>query len=100
VDHAALREGQVALLDRSAPGKERDLAIKHFDVTVDDLRAGSPLEVVVKAALLADAQNFELHLKAAPLPKTLTPTPTSLTLKVQPVDLTPAPSRAGAGRRA
>jgi AsmA protein len=89
VDHAALKEGQVALLDRSAPGKERDLAIKHFDVTVNDLRAGSPLEVVVKAALLAETQNFELRLKAAPLPKTLTPTPTALTLKVQPVDLSP-----------
>ncbi|HEY2028004.1 MAG TPA: AsmA-like C-terminal region-containing protein [Myxococcales bacterium] len=89
VDHAALREGTVALLDRSSPGKERDLAVKHFDVTVDNLRAGSPLEVVVKAALLAEQQNFELHLKAAPLPKSLMPTPTALTLKLQPVDLAP-----------
>jgi AsmA protein len=89
VDHAALREGTVALLDRSSPGKEHDLAVKHFDVTVDNLRAGSPLEVVVKAALLAEQQNFELHLKAAPLPKSLTPTPTALTLKLQPVDLAP-----------
>jgi AsmA protein len=89
VDHLALREGKIALLDRSSPGKEHDLAINHFDVTVNDLRAGSPLEVVVKAALLAEQQNFELHMKAAPLPKSLTPTPTALTLKVQPVDLTP-----------
>jgi AsmA protein len=89
VDHAALREGTVALLDRSAPGKERDLAVKHFDVTVDNLRAGSPLEVVVKAALLAEQQNLELHLKAAPLPKSLTPTPTALTLKLAPVDVAP-----------
>ena len=95
VDHVALREGQIALLDRSAPGKERDLAIKHFDVTVDDLQAGKPLEVVVKAALLADQQNFELHMKALPLPATLTPTPTSLTLKVQPIDLAPLGPFAG-----
>jgi AsmA protein len=89
IDHAALREAQVALLDRTGPGKDHDLAVKHFDVTVDNLRAGSPLEVAVKAALLADQQNFELHLKALPLPKTLTPTPTALTLKVQPIDLAP-----------
>jgi AsmA protein len=89
VDHVALREGTVALLDRSTPGKAHDLAVKHFDVTVDDLRAGKPLDVVVKAALLAEQQNFELHMKAAPLPPSLTPTPTAVTLKLQPVDLSP-----------
>ncbi len=88
VDHLALREGRVALLDKSG-GPEKDLAIDHLDVTVDDLRAGSPLQLTVKAAVLAAQQNFELHLKAEPLPKTLTPTPTSLTLKVQPIDLAP-----------
>ena len=88
VDHLALREGRVALLDRSG-GPEKDLAIDHLDVSADDLRAGSPLEVTVKAAVLAAQQNFELHLKAQPLPKTLMPTPSTLTLKVQPIDLAP-----------
>lgn len=88
VDHLALRDGKVALLDRSG-GAGKDLAIEKLDVTVNDLRAGQPLEVTVKAAVLAAAQNFELHLKALPLPKSLTPTPASLTLKVQPIDLAP-----------
>ena len=88
VDHFALQEGRVALLDKSG-GPEKDLAIDHLEVTVDDLRAGSPLALTVKAAVLAAQQNFELHLKALPLPKSLTPTPTSLTLKVQPLDLAP-----------
>ena len=88
VDHFALREGRVALIDKSG-GPEKDLAIDHLDVTADDLRAGSPLALTVKAAVLAAQHNFELHLKALPLPKSLTPTPTALTLKVQPVDLAP-----------
>lgn len=91
IDHAALREGKIALLD-----KHRTLAIEHLDVTVDDLRAGKPLEVVLKAAVLAKSQNLELHLKAAPLPPTLMPTPTQLALKVDPpIDLAPLGPFAG-----
>ncbi len=88
VDHFALQEGRVALLDKSG-GPEKDLAIDHLDITADNLRAGSPLSLTVKAAVLAAQQNFELHLQALPLPKSLTPTPTALTLKVQPLDLAP-----------
>lgn len=88
VDRAALEEGRIAFLDRTRPGA-RELAIDHLDVEVRDLRAGRPLEVVVKAAVLASAQNLELRIKAAPLPPTLVPTPEQLTLKVQPIDLTP-----------
>jgi len=85
VDHAELREGKVAFID-----KDKQLAIQHLDVTVNDLRAGKPLEVVLRAAVLADKQNLELRLKAAPLPPSLTPTPTSLALHVEPpIDLAP-----------
>src|SRR6267143_1638222 len=88
VDHAALRDARIALVDRSGR-EQRQLAIQHLDVTLDDLRAGKPLDVVVTAAVLAEQKNFELRLHAAPLPPTLMPTPERVTLKVQPIDLSP-----------
>jgi AsmA protein len=88
VNHAALRDARIALVDRTARA-QRELAIQHLDVTVDDLRAGKALDVVVTAAVLADQKNFELRLHTAPLPNTLTPTPERITLKVQPIDLSP-----------
>src|SRR3989442_1021209 len=71
------------------PRAQRQLAIQHLDVTLEDLRAGKPLDVVVTAAVLAEQKNFELRLHAAPLPPTLVPTPEKVTLKVQPIDLSP-----------
>ena len=88
VDHAALRDARIALVDRSARGQGA-LAIQHLDVTLEDLRAGRPLDAVVTAAVLAEQKNFELRLHAAPLPPTLVPTPERITLKVQPIDLSP-----------
>ena len=95
VDHAALVDGKVVFLDKSSKGA-KELAIQHLDLTVDDLRAGKPLEIVLKAAVLTDKQNFELRVKAAPLPVTLTPTPTSLLLRIDPpIDLGPLGPFAG-----
>jgi AsmA protein len=88
VDHAEVSNGKVSLVDRST-GKTRELGISDLDITVDDLRAGKPLDVVVKAALLAEKQNLELRLHTAPLPNTLQPTPEKVVLKIQPVDLAP-----------
>src|SRR5207245_3770505 len=88
IDHAALLDARIALVDRSRTGA-KELAIQHLDVTLDDLRAGKPLDVVIKAAVLAEQRNLEMHLHAAPLPPTLTPTPEQVTLKVQPIDLAP-----------
>ncbi len=88
VDHAEVNDGRVRLVDRST-GKTRELGISDLDVTIDDLRAGKPLDVVVKAALLADKQNLELRLHTAPLPNSLQPTPERVMLKIQPVDLAP-----------
>jgi AsmA protein len=89
VDHAALREGRVAFLDKATRGA-KELAIQHLDLTLDDLRAGQPLEILLQAAVLAEKQNFQLRVKTAPLPPALTPTPVSLTLKIDPpIDLGP-----------
>ncbi len=88
VDHAEVTDGRVRLVDRST-GQTRELGISDLDVTVDDLRAGKPLDVVVKAALLSEKQNLELRLHTAPLPNSLQPTPERVVLKIQPVDLAP-----------
>ncbi|BDG08751.1 DUF748 domain-containing protein [Anaeromyxobacter paludicola] len=88
VGHAAVKDARVALLDHATPGA-KELAVEHLDVTVDGLRAGQPLEVVVRAAVLASQQNLELRLGAAPLPPSLVPTPEHVVLKVQPIDLAP-----------
>jgi AsmA protein len=89
VDRAALLEGKVAFIDKATRGA-KELAIQHLDLTVNDLRSGKPLEIVLKAGVLADKQNLELRVKTAPLPPTLTPTPTSLVLRVDPpIDIGP-----------
>jgi AsmA protein len=88
VGHAAVIDGRIRLVDRTA-GTPRELTISDIDVTLDDLRAGEPLDVVLKAAVLAQKQNLEVRLHTAPLPSSLQPTPERIVLKVQPVDLTP-----------
>lgn len=88
VDHAQLTDGRVRLVDRSS-GQKRELGISDLDIRVDDLRAGKSLDVVVRAALLAERQNLELGLHTAPLPGTLQPSPDRIVLKIQPVDLAP-----------
>ncbi|HUM13867.1 MAG TPA: AsmA-like C-terminal region-containing protein [Myxococcaceae bacterium] len=88
VDHAEVTDGRVHLVDRST-GQTRELGISDLDLTLDDLRAGKPLDVVVKAALLTEKQNLELRLHTAPLPNSLQPTPERVMLKIQPVDLAP-----------
>jgi AsmA protein len=88
VGRAALEDARFAFLDRTIPGA-KELFIDHVDAEVRDLAVGKPLELLVKAAVLADAQNLELRVRAAPLPPSLVPVPEEVTLKVQPVDLTP-----------
>jgi AsmA protein len=88
VDRAAVENARIAFLDRTVAGA-KELAVDDLDVEVKDLRAGRPLEVVLKAAVLAKQQNLELRMKAAPLPASLQPTPEAVTLKVQPIDLDP-----------
>ena len=88
VDHLALLEGRVRFIDESGEAAKK-LEIQHLSVVINDLRAGKPLDVVVKAAVLAAKENFELRVHAAPLPPTLQPTPQTVTLKIQPIDLAP-----------
>jgi AsmA protein len=79
----------VAFIDKATRGA-KPVAIQHLDLTVNDLRSGRPLEIVLKAAVVADGQNLDLRVKTAPLPPTLTPTPTSLVLRVNPpIDIGP-----------
>jgi len=97
VDHAALLDGRIAFVDLSAGGPE--LFIEKIDLLVDGLAAGAPLTVVLKAGLLSKRQNLLLTLHAPSLPATLVPSPDRVTLKVEPIDLTPlasfAPRQAG-----
>src|SRR5207248_3929895 len=89
VDHAALREGKVAFIYKATRGA-KELAVQHLDVEINDLRSGKPLDVLLKAAVLADEQNLEVRVKTAPLPVTLTPTPTAVALHVNPpIDIGP-----------
>src|SRR4051812_29518768 len=69
VDHAALRDAKIAFIDKATRGA-KELAVQHLDLTVNDLRAGKPLEILLKAAVLAEQQNLELRVKTAPLPAT------------------------------
>jgi AsmA protein len=95
VDHAALREGKVAFIDKATRGA-KELAIQHLDVEVNDLRSGKPLDLLLKAAVLADKHNLQMRVKTAPLPVTLTPTPTTVALHVDPpIDIGPLGPFAG-----
>src|SRR2546430_908068 len=89
VDHAALLDGKIAFVDKATRGA-KELAVQHLDLTVNDLRSGRPLVLLLKAAVLADKQNLEVRLKTAPVPATVTPTPTSVALHVNPpIDIGP-----------
>jgi AsmA protein len=97
VAHAAILDGRIAFVDEAAGGKE--LYVEDLDLVVDGVAAGSPLEIVLKAGILSPKQNLELRVHAPPLPPSLTPSPDHVSLKVQPIDLTPlagfAPREAG-----
>jgi AsmA protein len=99
VEHAAILDARIAFVDEGTGGKE--LYVDDLDVVVDGLAAGAPLDVVLKAGVLSATQNLELRVHAPPLPASLTPAPDRVTLKVQPIDLTPlapfAPREAGFG---
>jgi AsmA protein len=88
VGRAAVEDARIAFLDRATPGA-REVAIDDLDLEIRDLAAGRPLEVLLRAAVLAERQNLELRLGAAPLPPSLVPTPVTLVLKAQPIDLAP-----------
>ena len=98
VDRAAVENARIAFLDRTVPGA-KELYVDDLDVEVKDLETGKPLELVVRAAVLAQKQNLELRVKAAPLPASLEPVPEEVVLKVAPIVLDPLapflPAQAG-----
>ncbi|WP_434346692.1 AsmA family protein [Myxococcus virescens] len=89
VERAALTDGAIRFVDRGAGAQARELGVKDLDIEVKDLRVGKPLVVNLAAAVLADTQNLQVSLHAAPLPATLVPTPERVTLKAQKIDLAP-----------
>ncbi len=86
VDRAAVENARIAFLDLTVKGA-KELYVDDLDVEVKDLETGKPLELVVRAAVLAQQQNLELRVKAAPLPASLEPVPEEVVLKVQPIVL-------------
>lgn len=88
VDRAALVGGRIAFVDRGRPGA-RELFVDQIDLMVTDLGAGRPLDLLLRAAVLAGKPNLEVRLHAAPLPSTLVPVLETVSLKVEPVDLAP-----------
>ncbi len=88
VDHVGLTEGRIDFKDKSGAAAKA-LAISHLSVTIDDLRAGQPLQVVIAAAVLAEAKNFELKVVTEALPNTLQPVLKQVAVKLQPIDLAP-----------
>ncbi|MFP2895676.1 AsmA family protein [Corallococcus sp. 4LFB] len=89
VERAALTDGTIRFVDRAAGAQARELAVKDLDIEVKDLRVGQPLKVDLAAAVLAEKQNLQMTLAAAPLPATLIPTPEQVTLKAEHIDLSP-----------
>lgn len=86
VDRAAVENARIAFVDRSLK-EAKELFVEDLDVEVKDLETGEPLEVVLRAAVLAEKQNVSLRMKAAPLPASLEPTPEEIVLKVEPIVL-------------
>ncbi len=97
VDLAAVIDGRISFVDESAKGPE--LYVEDVDVTLRGLAAGAPLDVVLEAGVLSPKHNLLLKVHAPPLPPSLTPSPDLVSLKVEPIDLTPlapyAPAEAG-----
>ena len=88
LDRLALRDGSITLLDQRRPDA-KELLVDRIEVSLQNLRAGEPLDLLVRAAVLAPRQNLELRLRTAPLPLSLVPAPDRLSMKLEPVDLGP-----------
>ena len=88
VDRAALEDARVAFLDRTVKGA-KELVVGDLDVEVKDLETGKPVELAVRAAVLAERQNFSLRVKAAPLPPSLEVVPEEIVVKAEPIVLDP-----------
>lgn len=88
VDRAAVENARIAFLDRSVKGA-KELAVSDLDVEVKDLETGRPVELALRAAVLAERQNLSLRVKAAPLPPSLEVVPEEIVLKVEPIVLDP-----------
>lgn len=88
VDRAAVENARIAFLDRTVKGA-KELVVDDLDVEVRDLETGKPVELTLRAAVLAERQNVDLRVKAAPLAPSLEPVPEEIVMKVEPIVLDP-----------
>lgn len=88
VDRAAVENARIGFLDRTVTGAQ-ELAVDDLDIEVRGLETGKPVELTLRAAVLATRQNLELRVKAAPLAPSLEPVPEEIVLKVEPIVLDP-----------
>jgi AsmA protein len=88
VDRAAVEDARITFLDRTVKGA-KELVVDDLDVEVKDLETGKPVELALRAAVLAEKQNLSLRVKAAPLPPSLEVVPEEIALDVEPIVLDP-----------
>jgi AsmA protein len=67
VNHAAIEDGSVKLLDQLRGG-EAAVAISRIDLAADDVGPGLPLEARLSAALADERKNFRADIQASRLP--------------------------------
>ncbi len=64
----ALQNARFRLLDKATGGAPAETAINKLLVEMNDVVLASPFELHVAAAVFADAENFDLRVKAGPIP--------------------------------
>jgi AsmA protein len=88
VDRAAVENARIAFLDRTVKGA-KELAVSDLDVEVKDLETGRPVELALRAAVLAEAQNLSFRVRTAPLPPSLAVVPEEIAIRAEPIVLDP-----------
>jgi AsmA protein len=68
VDHAAIEDGEVRLIDATRPGGGGAVAISRIDVSADHVGVGQPLQAKLSAALVGPDRNLTMDLHADRLP--------------------------------
>ncbi|HTP30325.1 MAG TPA: AsmA family protein, partial [Anaeromyxobacteraceae bacterium] len=88
IDRAKIVGARLGFLDLKRTSA-KEVFVDRLDITVENLRAGQPLEAVVRAAVNSTRQNLELRARATPLPPSLRPTLERVSVKLAPIELDP-----------
>lgn len=70
VNHAAIQDGSVKLVDRRRSG-EAAVAVSRIDLAADHVGVGEPLSAELSAALAGEQKNFQAEIRASQLPESL-----------------------------